>query len=296
MLLLSLRPRQWTKNGVVFMALVFSVNQYWRLQDPQDALSRLTLSFSAFVLFCALSSGEYLVNDLLDIQKDRAHPTKRNRPLASGRLAPAYAVVASVALIGGGVAGSFTLNPYFGIVAAAYAALTLTYSLFLKHMVILDTFSIAGGFVLRAVAGAVAISVPISPWLYLCTSLGALFLGISKRRHELLLLEEDAAEHRGILREYSLQLLDNMSGVVAPSLVVAYSFYTFSAEGLPKNHAMMLTIPFVLYGVLRYQYLVHIKNMGGGPEDALLTDRPLLLDIILWVITSGVILVLFRDS
>ncbi len=295
LLLTSLRPRQWSKNAIVFMALVFSANQYWNAFDISELGQRLALSGAAFILLCALSSGEYIINDLLDIQKDREHPIKRNRPLASGRLSPALALIAAVLLIAGGIAGSFALNLYFGLVAVAYTALVLSYSTFLKHIIILDIFAIAAGFVLRAVGGAVAISVPISPWLYLCTALGALFLGISKRRHELLLLEGNASKHRAILEEYTTEFLDSMSTVVASALVVGYSLYTFTAQGLPSNHFMMLTIPFVLYGVLRYQYLVHVKKMGGSPEDALLVDKPLILDILLWVLASGVILAVFRS-
>ncbi|MSQ14512.1 MAG: decaprenyl-phosphate phosphoribosyltransferase [Dehalococcoidia bacterium] len=291
----SLRPRQWSKNALVFMALLFSANQYWNAADLQEVWQRFALAGTAFLVLCALSSGEYILNDLLDIQKDREHPTKRNRPLASGALAPKYAVIASVLLIGVGVGTSFVVNLYFGMVAAGYAALVISYSVYIKHIVILDTFAIAAGFVLRAMAGAVVISVPISPWLYLCTGLGALFLGISKRRHELLLLEGNASRHRTVLAEYTTEFLDSMSNVVASSLVVAYSLYTFTSPGLPSNHVMMLTIPFVLYGVLRYQYLVHIRNQGGSPEDVLLTDKPLIIDILLWLSASGAILAIFRS-
>ncbi len=277
------------------MALVFSANQYWNAFDMSELAQRLSMTGIAFILLCALSSGEYIINDLLDLQKDREHPVKRNRPLASGRLSPTLATITAVLLIGGATAMSFAVNMSFGLVAVAYTILVLSYSVALKHIIILDVFAIAAGFVLRAVAGAVVISVPISPWLYLCTALGALFLGISKRRHELLLLEGNASKHRAILEEYTTEFLDSMSTVVASSLVVGYSLYTFTAQGLPPNHAMMLTIPFVLYGVLRYQYLVHIKKMGGSPEDALLVDKPLILDIALWVLASGAILAIYRS-
>jgi len=290
----SLRPKQWTKNLLVFLAFVFSVKQYW---DPADlALTSVLLldSSLAFVLFCALSAATYLINDLVDAPQDREHPLKRLRPIAAGRIPTSLAVATACVLAALGVVGSFVLEYSFGLVAVGYTVLMLAYSVSLKHIVILDVFAIAAGFLLRAVGGALVIRVPISPWLYLCTILGALFIALIKRRQEIVLLEQQASNHRRILDEYSTVLLDQMINVVAPSTVIAYSLYTFSAESLPANHAMMLTIPFVLYGIFRYLYLTHSKNMGGSPEEVLIKDRPLVCDVLLWVVVSGAILVLFR--
>ncbi len=285
-LIREMRPKQWTKNLLLYAGALFSR----RLLDPQ-AFGRATL---AFLLFCALSSAVYILNDWVDLEQDRRHPRKRHRPLASGALPLPVAVAALVLLLLIGVGGSFLwLGTPFGLLALLYLAVMVAYSFWLKHIVILDVFTIAAGFVLRAFAGAAAIPVVISPWLFICTLLLALFLGLGKRRHELLLLEEAAGEHRPILLEYTPQLLDEMMGVVTASVVIAYSLYTFSAENLPENHAMMFTIPFVLYGIFRYLYLVHRRNEGGSPEELLLGDWPLLLDVVLWGLTSMAILYLW---
>ena len=295
-LVASFRPKQWTKNGLVFLALVFSVNQYWTPADLDTTLLLLRDTFFAFLLFSFLSSAEYLLNDLVDVAQDREHPQKRYRPLAAGRLSPTVVLGSAGLLAAAGLLGSFLLAPVFGLVASGYVALMVAYTLVLKHLVILDVFVIAGGFLLRAVGGAAVIGVPVSPWLYLCTTLGALFIGLTKRRQELVLLQDQASSHRRILREYTPALLDQMINVVTSSTVITYSLYTFSAESLPANHAMMLTIPFVLYGIFRYLYLVHTRNLGGSPEEVLLRDKPLLLDILLWLAVSGAILVMFRTG
>ena len=283
-LLIALRPKQWTKNGLLFIGLIFSRN----LADQTLILTCL----EGFILFCALASGIYLVNDLADLQKDRSHPRKRLRPIASGWVSPRLAATTATLLLGLGIPAGFLINMPFGLLGLGYVVLTLAYTFVLKHMVIMDVFSLAAGFVVRAVAGGVAIAVPISPWLYVCTVLGALFLGISKRRHELVLLNGNANSHRPILQEYTPLLLEQMNSVVTSALVMAYSLYTFSAPNLPQSHAMMLTIPFVLYGIFRYLYLIHIKDEGGSPEELLLKDRPLLVDAILWVLASVAILYL----
>lgn len=289
----SLRPKQWAKNLMLFAALVFSVNQYW---GPAELPVLAWGSFLAFVCFCLLSSGQYLVNDVVDAPRDREHPQKRDRPIAAGRIPATTALALAGGLMGAGMAGSFLLAPAFGWIAVIYLALMLTYSLSLKHLVIIDVFVIAAGFVVRAAAGAIAIGVPISPWLYVCTLLGALFLALTKRRQELVLLEDRAGDHRSNLEQYSPALVDQMINVVTPSTVIAYSVYTFTAEGLPRNHAMMLTIPFVLYGIFRYLLLSHGRGQGGAPEEVLFTDRPLLAVIIAWVAVSAAVLVVFRDS
>jgi 4-hydroxybenzoate polyprenyltransferase len=295
-LVASTRPKQWLKNGVLVLPLVFSVNLYWHPSNWAELLRMLGTIAVAVFLFSCLTAAQYLFNDLVDLPSDRLHPVKAKRPIASGRLSPRLAAGAAGGLAAVAVGGGLALNPAFGLLEIAYLGLMVLYTLVLKHQVLLDVFAIAAGFVIRAVAGAVVINVPVSPWLYLCVVLGALFLGFGKRRHELLLLEDNAGRHRPSLNEYSVPLLDQILVVVATATVVAYSLYTFTAETLPRNKAMMLTIPFVLYGVLRYFYLIHQRNLGGSPEEALLSDRPLLATVVLWLLSSLVILYVFRGS
>ncbi len=281
-LLKTMRPKQWPKNVFIFTALVF-VEQLF-------APIPLLKTIAAFALFCLLSSTVYIINDVADIEKDRRHPTKRLRPLPSGQLKPSVAIAAGVLILLITLPLSFLLNVQFGFVALAYLLLMITYSFVLKNFVILDVLTVAAGFVLRAVAGAVVISVPISPWLYVCTTLLALFIGISRRRHELILLAESANEHRASLNEYTLPLLDQMIAVVTSATIIAYSLYTFSAPNLPSNHTMMLTIPFVLYGLLRYLYLIHVEGKGGTPEEIFFSDLPLIIDLGLWALAVIAIL------
>lgn len=283
-LFVSLRPEQWTKNLVVFAALLFGE----KLTDP----SADARAVAAFVIFCALSGVVYLTNDVLDREADRQHPLKSKRPIASGQLSPqealGFAGVFAVAALGASVALGWT----FFVVALAYVTLMAAYSGPIKHIVILDVLTIAIGFVLRAVAGAVAINVPISHWLLVCTILLALFLGLSKRRHELVLLAGGATSHRRILQEYSPYLLDQMIGVVTASTLMAYALYTVSPETIARfgTDWLLLTLPFPLYGILRYLYLVHQKQGGGSPAEMLLTDRPLLVCVGLWVLAVVVII------
>jgi 4-hydroxybenzoate polyprenyltransferase len=285
-LLISLRPRQWTKNGLVFLAILFSLN----LTNPNLVLRAVL----AFVGFCVLASATYVVNDLFDQERDRQHPTKRKRPIASGQVSRGVALVSATVLLAASLSMAAGLGSTFLLVALLYMVLSFSYTLRLKHMVIIDVLALAAGFVLRAAAGAVAIDVPISPWLYVCTALGALFIAFAKRRQEIVLLQESAADHRQILQEYTIPLLDQMISVVASATVIAYSLYTFSAEYLPKNQSMMLTIPFLLYGIFRYLYLVHVKGVGGSPEEVLLTDRPLQATVLGWGLTATVILYQFQ--
>ncbi len=289
----TMRPRQWTKNLLmIYLPFVFTLRQYWQ-PFSREMYTMFATATVAFVLFCALSGVVYLINDIVDIEKDRRHPTKRFRPLASGALTKTQALGAIIVLLVITLPLSFLLDPLFGIVAVVYFATMLTYSYVLKNLVIIDVFTLAAGLVLRAVAGAVAIHVPASQWLYVCTILLALFIGFSKRRHELVLLEDGATNHRTILKEYTPQLLDEMIAVTTSSFVMAYSLYTFTAEGLPKNHAMMLTIPFALYIVFRLLYLVHVKNEGGSPEEMVLRDKPLFFSIVVWGLVSVGILFVF---
>ena len=273
----SLRPRQWAKNLFVFAGLVFS---------QQLLTPKAWTAGAAFLLFCALSGAIYLFNDLADVEKDRLHPTKRRRPIASGALSvPAGAAIGVLTLVGSLVA-AYALSARFGVVATVYAALLTAYSVWLKHVVILDVLTVAIGFVLRAVAGAAAIGVEISGWLVICTILVALFLALGKRRHEYLTLHGDAAAHRPILAEYSESFLDQMVAVVTASTVTAYALYTMSPDTVAKFHTrwLPLTLPFVLYGVFRYLYLLYRRELGGNPSDLLLSDRALLINTALWMV------------
>jgi 4-hydroxybenzoate polyprenyltransferase len=280
----SMRPKQWTKNLVVFAPVIFA-------HKASDA-ALLLIAAGAFTIFCVLASCTYLINDILDRKQDRTHPVKSRRPIISGELSPAAAIFAAAVMACAALVLSFLLNRPFGFAAAGYLALGLSYSLFLKHFVIIDVMTIAMGFVLRVVAGAAAVCVPASSWLFLCTILLALFLGFGKRRHELILLDDRATHHRAILREYSPYFLDQMMAVVTASTVVSYSLYAISPEVESKlgTPYLYLTIPFVLYGIFRYLYLIHQKDEGGSPSSILLNDKPLLLDIVLWAITVVVIL------
>jgi 4-hydroxybenzoate polyprenyltransferase len=283
-LVLSLRPSQWTKNLIIFGALGLSQ----RLLDVEAVL----VSCAAFAIFCVLSGVVYLLNDIADREADRQHPLKRFRPIASGALPVPVAIGWALGLGLGGLVAAFWLRPLFGVVATSYVLLLALYSWQLKHIVILDVLTIAIGFVMRAAAGAVAIAVPISHWLYVLTILLALFLALSKRRHELVLLANGATSHRRILAEYSPYLLDQMIAVVSASTIVAYAFYTVSPETVQKfgTDRLMLTLPFPLYGIFRYLYLVHLKEGGGSPADMLLTDRPLLLCVALWTVAVAIII------
>jgi 4-hydroxybenzoate polyprenyltransferase len=288
LLLISLRPEQWTKNLFVFAGLLFG----HRLFDGGSVL----LAFGAFAIFCALSGAVYLFNDVADRAADRAHPLKRHRPIASGELSPRAALVTAGVLGAAALQSAVLLRPALALVAGAYLAILLLYTTALKHVVIVDVLAIAAGFVLRAVAGAVAVDVPISQWLLVCTTLLALFLALSKRRHELTLLNDTATDHRRILEEYSPYLLDQMVGVVTASTLVAYAIYATSSEtaGRLGTDRLGLTIPFVLYGIFRYLYLVHQKRGGGSPATLLLSDRPLLACVALWVIS--VVLILYTPA
>jgi 4-hydroxybenzoate polyprenyltransferase len=288
------RPKQWAKNLIIYFALFFTVNEGWDPGDVGAALGLFGKVTLAFIIFSALTGATYLVNDIRDVDKDRAHPRKRLRPIASGQLPVPLAWAAATALTAAGLSGAFLLEPLFGVVSLAYVSTMTAYTLALKHVILLDVFIISGGFVLRAVAGAAVLHVPISPWLYICTGLGALLLALTKRRSELALAGDNAVNQRDTLGRYSLSFLDQLVSIVATSAVVAYSLYTFTAPNLPTNHAMMLTIPFVVYGLFRYLYLVHTHNLGESPEDALSADLPLALSIVGWLVSAAVILGVFR--
>ena len=284
LLLISLRPEQWTKNLIVFAAALFG----GQLTNP----AAIAAASATFVIFCALSGAVYLFNDVADRDADRRHPLKRERPIASGALSPAVALTAGAGLGLGASAAAAAIHPWLAVIAGAYFALLLSYSFLLKHLVIIDALTIAGGFVLRAAAGGVAVAVPVSHWLLVCTTLLALFLSFSKRRHELTLLAQGATDHRPILHEYSPYLLDQMIAVVTASTLVAYALYATSPETAHKlgTTRLGLTIPFVLYGIFRYLYLVHQKRAGGSPSALLVTDGPLLACVALWSLAVAVIL------
>ena len=285
-LLITMRPKQWTKNLFIFAALLFDLKFFDLIYVSKTIL--------AFLLFCILSGSVYLINDLVDIEKDRQHPVKRNRPLPSGKLNRSRAVTAAVVLPLIVLSLSFLLDPLFGLVGLTYFVIQLAYSFLLKNVVILDVLVIATGFMLRVAAGSVVAEAErFSPWLYVCTILLALFLALGKRRNELILLETDAQQHRKILQEYSPQLLDEMMALVTSSTVIAYSLYTFSAENLPANKSMMLTIPFVLYSIFRYLYLIHQKNLGGSPEEILVRDVPFIISNLCWGVAVVLILYIF---
>lgn len=278
--LLVLRPKQWTKNLLVFAGLVFSGDLFVPFL--------LARAFRAFLVFSVLSATVYLVNDLIDRERDRLHPIKRNRPIAAGRISPGAAAVAAIMLGAGAVAAALRLDGRFGQIAIGYLALMISYSVWLKHLVIIDAAAIAAGFVLRAAAGAVVVGVDISPWLLVCTFLLAMFLALSKRRHELSLLTVGASDHRRALDEYSARLLDQMISVMTSSTLMAYALYTFSGV---QDRRMVYTIPFVLYGIFRYLYLVHNRDLGGSPETILLSDPPTIINLVLW--SAAVIYIIY---
>ena len=281
-----MRIRQWTKNAFVLAAVVFD-----RQLGNQPAVLK---SLAGFILFCLLSSSVYLINDVLDAPADRQHPEKRNRPIASGKLPVSVAITAAIVMIVVTIPAAFLLTVNFGWVTLAYFLINLAYSNWLKHIPLVDVMIIAAGFVLRVAGGVMLVVVErFSPWLYVVTTLGALYIGFGKRRSELALLEKEANSHRRVFDGYTIPLLDQLILIVSSTTIIAYSLYTFSAPNLPTNHSMMLTIPFVLYGVFRHLYLIQVKQSGGAPEELLLTDRPLQAAIALWGIAILIIFYLF---
>ena len=285
-ILRSLRPQQWIKNFFIFAPVVFSRN----FTDPSLVLR----TAAAFAAFCLVSSAHYIFNDLMDLEEDKLHPVKSKRPLASGRLKKGPAVAAMLVLGALGLGMAAWLNLPFFVLCLGYIVLQVLYSVRLKHVVILDIFVIAAGFVIRVVAGGLVIRVSISSWLLICTMLLSLFLAMGKRRHELVILEGAAPNHRPILKEYNTDFLDQMISVVTASTLVAYCLYTISEETVAKfgTRNMIFTVPFVLYGIFRYLYLIHLRSEGGSPEHLILKDKPLLADIFLWIAASIVILAL----
>lgn len=284
--MIEMRPKEWTKNLLVFSGVIFSRS----LTDFHN----LWVSFLGFLIFCAASSGIYIFNDLCDIKEDREHPIKKNRPLASGDLNVNLARFVMILLFAIAAFGALLLNHGFALVIGIYLATCLAYSFKLKDIVILDVILIASGFVLRAVSGAVIIGVAASEWLVLCTSMVALLVGFGKRRHELVLLEETAENHRRSLSDYSIGFLDSIMNICAGAAVLTYALYTRADETVERvgSNAMLLTIPFVVYGVFRYLFLIHKKEVGGDPVQLLFRDRATLFNLLLWILTAGLIIYL----
>ncbi len=270
----TLRIRQWTKNGFVFIGLFFDL----QLRNPQSIL----VTVIGFAVFCLLSSSVYIFNDIQDVEADRRHPTKRNRPIASGKLPVRVAVYEALVLLAICLPIAYLLSPVFLVICLIYFFMNLAYSRWLKHVPLLDVLIIAAGFVLRVGAGVSIIQVVrFSPWMYVVTTLLSLFLGFGKRRAELAMLEDNANSHRKVLEGYTIPFLDQIITVVSGTTIIAYSLYTFNAPNVPEDHSMMLTIPFVIYGIFRYLYLIQVKHEGGAPDELLLTDRPLLASVLL---------------
>ncbi|MEW6411994.1 MAG: decaprenyl-phosphate phosphoribosyltransferase [Candidatus Zixiibacteriota bacterium] len=281
-----IRPTQWLKNGIVLAPLIFA--------GELTHTGKLLVALGATVLFCLFSSSVYIFNDIIDYEKDRLHPLKKDRPLAAGKISRGTAATLMAMLLAAGLILAWFINPTFFIISAAFIVLNLLYTVWLKNVVLVDVMAIAVSFVLRAYAGAYAIDVPASKWLLINTLLLALFLGFGKRRHELVFLEDNAAAHRKILSRYSPYLLDQLIGVVTPAVVVMYMLYSFSTEVSAKlgTENLFLTTPFVVYGIFRYLYLIHKEEKGGSPTKVLITDVPILLTVVLWLITVSIVLYL----
>jgi 4-hydroxybenzoate polyprenyltransferase len=271
----TMRPRQWFKNIFIMAALVFDR----QLMHPL-AFARCC---AGFFIFCMLSGAVYIINDIADVEADRQHPKKKNRPIASGKLPIPVAITAAVIIVALVFPAAFWLSTGFGIITISFFLLNLAYSKWLKHIPLIDVMVIAADFLLRVAAGVALIQVErFSPWLYVVTSLLALYIGFGKRRAELMLLTTNAEKHRRVLEGYSIPFLDQLITIVSGATIISYSFYTFSAPNLPTNHTMMLTIPFVVYGIFRWLYLIHIKKEGGAPEEMVLSDRPLQATVLLY--------------
>jgi 4-hydroxybenzoate polyprenyltransferase len=280
----SLRPEQWLKNGFVLAPMVFS-----GLLDDSGVWARSLLAVAAF---CAASSAVYLVNDIFDRETDRRHPRKKHRPIAAGEVSVTEGVVLAVALAAAAMSAAWVLGGWFPVVLGGYIVLVVLYSVILKRVVFVDVLVLAAGFVLRVVGGAVAIDVPISRWLLLCAYLLALYLALGKRRSELALLGEGADSHREVLGHYTLDLVDQAISVVLGATVLAYTLYTVAPDTVAKvgSEGLMATVPVVLYGLFRYLYLLHRAEMGGSPTKVLLTDRPLLLTVVIWLAVAAVVI------
>ncbi|MGR6544883.1 decaprenyl-phosphate phosphoribosyltransferase [Paenibacillus tundrae] len=282
-LLRLLRPKQWTKNGLLFAALLFSFEEI----HTETVLTTIL----GFILFSLVAGCVYILNDYVDRERDQQHPVKKFRPLASGQVNPTHALLFGALLLIGSVGTAFVVNPIFGVLCIVYFILNVSYSFVLKHLVILDMMTIAAGFVLRAIAGGVLIHVPFTPWFLICTLLLSLFLAIGKRRNELTLLEGNTGSHRKVLDNYSITLLDQFNTIVTTATIISYSLFTFTSD---RTIHLMWTIPLVIYGMFRYLYLIHMKNQGGSPDRVLFEDKPILITVILYVISVICIFAIFE--
>ena len=294
-LILSSRPKQWTKNLLVFLALFFSLNEAWEISNIDDFLLRLTKTTISFFIFCFLSSSIYLINDSLDKDKDILHPQKYKRPIASGVVSIKTAIITSLILGIISIISAFYLNKNFGIISVTYISIMFFYSIYLKKFIILDVLIISLGFVLRTISGAIVIDVPISNWLYICTGIGALFIALSKRRSELDSGGENIIQQRQTLQLYNTRQLDVSMLICGILVLTSYTLYTIQATNLPNNNIMLVTVPFVLLGLIRYSYLTIYKKLGQTPENIITSDFILISIILLWLITSSGILFIFRN-
>ncbi|MFL2745887.1 MAG: decaprenyl-phosphate phosphoribosyltransferase [Dehalococcoidia bacterium] len=293
-LLISIRPKQWSKNLIIYFALPFSVSQLWALGDL-DQLTLLLIKISAgFIIFCGISGSVYIINDIFDQKRDSNHFIKKHRPIASGSFSISLALVFAFLLLILPTIAAFFISITFSIIILSYWILMIFYSLYFKKIIFIDILIISIGFILRAVAGAVILQIPISPWLYVCTGLGALFIGFAKRRSEISNSKNNYENQRETLKIYSKTLLDQLISIFASSTLMSYVLYSFLSSNLPSNHSMMLTIPFVVFGILRYINIIYNKNLGEFPEEIILSDKPLITTIALWIILSLSILVIFR--
>ncbi|WP_026080970.1 decaprenyl-phosphate phosphoribosyltransferase [Paenibacillus sp. PAMC 26794] len=278
-----LRPKQWTKNLLLFAALLFSFEEI----RTETILATLL----GFILFSLVAGCVYILNDFVDRDRDRQHPVKKYRPMASGQVNPSHALLFGIILLILSVGTAFMMNPLFGVLCIVYFLLNVSYSFVLKHLVILDMMTIAAGFVLRAIAGGVLIHVPFTPWFLICTMLLSLFLAIGKRRNELTLLEGNTGSHRKVLDNYSITLLDQFNTIVTTATIISYSLFTFTSD---RTIHLMWTIPLVIYGMFRYLYLIHMKNQGGSPDRVLFEDKPILITVTLYVISVITIFAIFE--
>ena len=291
---LAMRPVQWTKSLLVFLPLAFSVEERWAWNDTGLLTEFLLRSVEGAVIFCVLSGAVYIVNDIFDREKDRKHPYKYRRPIASGRLPVAVAATIALLLLGLSLAGGFLLDTGFGIVCVVFIAMNLGYSSLLKRIIILDVMLVGVGYLLRVVAGAFVIDVTVSPWLYTTIGLGALFIALGKRYSEIKSAGSNAGDQRVVLDQYSREFLSQLITVTSTATLVTYALYTFTARNVPDDHSMMLTVPFVIFGLLRYLYLVNQTNDTESPELVIIKDKPLLIDVLLWAVTAIIILAVSR--